>query len=309
MSGTPYGDGTPENMMVLPRGTYRFLQTEVRVQGVLTPPDANAFTFTDVRRIEDPDGNNVTASWVTNALDPTDPADVWDATHADYVGAQATPANTGLFAEKVSGNFTGRVGQKVKVPDNAEVTHGNANRRYKIVWGIRLLGQPIQDADGEYHEFFHVASAGVLVFGGGMVTTEEVTALYRAADTATIPPLITAASSIVESMLAQVDETAPDDPPQSLLCAVKFLTVLLLMGFEESTGRFVNSVSQGGMSLAFGSTENRKKWHEDMATKCLMAYLATKRIYALKFPVATVFRRSDYPDFVLRHVPWAWRDY
>lgn len=168
MSGTPWPDSTPENLAVVPRGGIRWLPVRVEVQGVLTPPDVDAFTFSGVRAIYDPDGNDVTADFVTNELDPaaTNPTDIWDENHADYVGDQAAPEQVGLFARHIAGQLNGQVAQKVKAPLDAEVTLGSTTRRYKVVWGIRLFGQVLQDKDGELHEFFHVAPAGVLSFGG-----------------------------------------------------------------------------------------------------------------------------------------------
>jgi len=242
VSGNPWPDTTPQNMVVVPRGSIRFIPVRIEVQGVLTPPDADAFTYTTVRQILDPDGNDVTDEFVTNELDTaaTNPTDVWDEDHADYVGDEASPENVGLFARHVSGDLTGQVAQKVKAPLDAEITLGSSTRRYKIIWGLRLFDQVLQDGDGELFEYFHVAPPGSLVFGDGYVSIEEVTdSLSTTMDPEQIERLISRASKAIAGMvldICKVDVSTFTELPYTLREAIILYTQGLILEQDGSSG-------------------------------------------------------------------------
>lgn len=86
MVSPPFSDKKSKGTFSIARGSIDFLKIGIESGNNLVPPDEDAFEFLGVTRITDPDNVDVTADWITNELDPTDPADVYNAGHATYVG-------------------------------------------------------------------------------------------------------------------------------------------------------------------------------------------------------------------------------
>jgi hypothetical protein len=169
VNNPPFVDDIPTNGLVAPRGSYVWLKSQVTLGGsTTTPPDASSFLVPQLVQILDPDNNDVTAQWVTVVIDPADATDVYDGSHATYVGDEADPDNIGLFHDGL-----GNLALKVKVPTNAELTYQSSTRRHKVRWsGLTKNGGAIIAVE----ETFVVSEAGVVTFGSMLITPAMVTA-------------------------------------------------------------------------------------------------------------------------------------
>lgn len=174
----PFSDSEPANTLILERGAYYFLKVAVKRGGALMPLHADSWLLTDLAVIKDPDGADVTAAWVTNAIDPagvvsgaSTVSDTYDANHATYKGDLATPDNIGLFSDDL-----GHVALKILVPSDAEDTYLNSARSYSITWKGKLsdgAGGTVEI--GPSTETFDVAPPGTFLFAGESITAAEVT--------------------------------------------------------------------------------------------------------------------------------------
>lgn len=254
MVNDPFDDKTRENKGVLPRGRYVFIPVAIRIGGKLVDPDA--FTYANVARIEDPDGADITATWVTKALDPNDPSDTYDDNHATYKGDDAgVDANIGLFSDG-----SGHVALKVNVPIGAEETRDNPNREYKIFWDIRVGGATITDADGELFETFNVGPPGTLVFDSNVVEVDQVKrGISTSLSDTDIEGLIEEAACWAEGVLEAcgIDTTKFETLPSLVKTGIVLYTRSLILDYDASAGTRFESMKEGSRSVKFATQSTR----------------------------------------------------
>lgn len=258
MVSNPFLDTVAENNSLFPRGSINFFKVVTEVNGVLVNPDGDAFTYTDVRRIEDPDGVDITASWVTNELDPGGfpggGADTYDENHATYVGGQAAPPNIGLFA---SGAM---IAQKFKVPLGAEVTWTTPGRSYRIYFGIRVGGEKAQDGDGELFEEFDVMPAGILSFGSIIVTPAEIKrTLTTGLSDPDIADLVNEVANIhVAAVLASCGKDLNNLDAGDIAgvkSAIIYWARAMVFDADASAGRKRKSIAEGSKRISFSGQD------------------------------------------------------
>lgn len=271
MVSAPFTDNVGNNLGVYSRGSIDFFKVQVQQNGNPVPPDANAFTFTDVRRIEDPDGVDVTADWVTNDLDPNDAGDTYDENHTTYVGGQASPNNIGLFH-----NGSGAIAQKFKVPASAEITDGVPSRNFRIYWGIRLGGQMLVDGEGEFFEEFNVADYGVLIFESGTVTVSDVRAgIETSLDSDSILELISESVDWSDAHLSicGIDSDTFESLPKAVKQAIILYTRALIFERDASAGQRYSMIQEGSKRVTVaGQTTKDLDTLRGRAEEMLMAY-------------------------------------
>lgn len=249
MVNDPFVDTDPDGTVVIARGQIWFLQVALQTaSGSYVAPDADAFTRTDIRAIYDPDGNNVTALWVTNERDVTDVDDTYDAAHATYVGDDASPNNIGLFYQA-----TGRVAQKVKAPSNVEITKGTA-RRFRIDWAIKK-GSLITKT-----EYFQTDVAASLVTTSSFVTVDEVRAVIS---TKMTDPQI---ESVIEhvtkkargrAMLYGFDWDSMTELDDYLRTIIVEWCCTMVFTYDQSAYRKIEKLKEGGKRVEFSGTSSK----------------------------------------------------
>lgn len=126
MVAPPFNDSTPKNSFVISLEEYGFLEVATEIGGTVQSPPDVAFEVGPNSdqgpfvKIVDPDGNEVTGQWATKQLDPADPDDEWDDTHATYVGFG--PEKSDATADTTDGSTT-------VVTDNAIFTSSDAGKK------------------------------------------------------------------------------------------------------------------------------------------------------------------------------------
>lgn len=250
MGFEPFTDTTRENQVIARRTRYMFFKVALRVDGKLIAADT--FDYANVVRIEDPDGADITGTWLTKALDPSDPADVYDENHATYVGDDAgADVNVGLFDDG-----SGHIAQKILVPAGAEETVNNASRTYKIFWDIRVNGETIMDADGELFETFDVGPPTFLVFDSTVVTVDQVKkGISTTLSDDDIEDLIEEAACWSEGILEAcgVDTTKFVSLPSLVKTAIILYTRSLIFDYDSSAGLRFTMMKEGSRQVKFAS--------------------------------------------------------
>lgn len=215
----------------------------------------------------DPDGNDVTADFVTVAIDPDDGDDVWDDAHADYVGDDATPENVGLFH-----NGTGAIAQKIKVPDDAEITVNSTDRRFRVDWKVKKANGFVTKI-----EYFNVDQAGVLVLDSSAVTVEEVKAgLSTSLSDPQITDLIAEATRAIRGRVEGKDVVWEDftELPFLLRDAIIQWARWLIFSRDASSGLKVEKLKEGTKRVEFAGISSKDiEGYRVNAKDSLMEYL------------------------------------
>lgn len=265
MVSDPYADDVPQGAMVLPRGSIEFLSVELQSSedGPAVSPDNDWLDWdggadsTTVFTIRDPDGNDITSSWVTTKLDPDDDTDDFDDTHDDYVGDpddDGTDEHEGLFHDG-----SGNIAAKVEVPSDAEKTAGDQDRYYEIEWFLRKNGNII---NGGVVEAFNVTSSGALSFSDSFGATVEASDINGLVHTQLTDPeiedLIDKGIERVEGYLQRygLDPDDFDSTYRTLIRAVEEWTVLLVFDYDASAYRKASNISEGSVSIGFAGNSN-----------------------------------------------------
>lgn len=218
--------------------------------------------------------------------------------------------NIGLFH-----NGTGSVAQKIKVPDDATVTINDDTSSYEVDWKIRYG----TDASGDplfatLTETFNIRGVS-LEAKDSRVTVPEVRRGFETPEPdSRVEDLIVEAAGNINSLIKMTDASVPNPPPGSLLNATIYEARRLLLVLEESTGRSVNSVSQGGMSLGLRDPDQREESLVESRDQQLKAFLGSQGIYGFKHPQAITFNRGPRGGRELgaahfRSIPWLFKDY
>lgn len=251
MVNDPFVDSTPDGSMVVARGQVVFLQVALETAShVAVIPDADAFEQTNVRAIFNPDNVDVTAAWVTNARDPVDSSDEYDAAHPTYVGDEATPANVGLFH-----NGSGKIAQKVKAPSESEVTLGQSVRKWRIEWLVKKGGSLIPKT-----EYFHVSEAGVLVGASSFVTVSEVRTIINTQMTdAQIQSVISHVSRKArgKAKLYGFDWDSMQTLDDYLRTIIVEWCVTQVFLHDQSAYRKIEKLKEGGKRVEFSGTSSK----------------------------------------------------
>jgi hypothetical protein len=355
MVSEPFVDNVPANAFIIPRGRIDFLKTALKSGSSLLAPDTDAFAYIDLVRIFDPDDNDVTADWETIALDPDDDDDIYDDTHAKYVGnaskrtvtdgvtnngsptltsataafvagsdvgkavvgagipggttisavvsatqatmsANATATATGLTVVIGTPNIGlfhnggGRMAQKIKAPDDAEVTTSSTTRLWKVTWRVKK-----NDSFIENSENFNVAEAGVLVFNVDVVTVAEVErGIVTNLTDPEIEDIIVEATDQIEGLLdaCGIDvDGFTEIPPLVRNGIIKWSRGLIFQRDSLATGGQIIRVKEGPVEVGYSSTSVRTSISDyfdeariDIATYC-------KRHGPLKRPRLRVTRQ------------------
>lgn len=259
MVNNPFVDTDPDGTVVISRGQYWFLQVALQTSnGSYVAPDADAWTRDDVRGIYDPDGNDVTALWVTNVRDPTDPSDLYDAAHATYVGDEATPNNIGLFYQA-----TGKIAQKVMAPADVEITKGTA-RRFRIDWNVKK-GSLISKT-----EYFQTDVAATLATVSSFVTVDEVRAIIFTK--MTDPQIEDAINHVTKkargrAILYKFDwdsMTTLDDFLRAVL--IEWVSTYIFT-YDQSAYRKIEKIKEGGKRVEWSGTSSKDLERKELEVK------------------------------------------
>lgn len=283
MVSDPYVDNVSKDAAIISQGEVDFLKIALEDgDGDPISPHANAFTRSGtpsdddgVRVIKDPDGVDVTSSWVTNELDPDDNSDTFDENHPDYVGDQASPANTGLFHGGESTlSKRGKIAQKVKVPDTAEATVNDPSRAYtiewKVQWGVDSGGDPLF---ATLTEQFNVREV-VLVASQTAVTVADVkAAINTTLDDDEITAIINEATRSVHRKFRRcgIDPLTNENVVDDVADAVIFWSRGMITIKNPSASQPLNSVRQANKTKRFAqsATDRAMDWFK-MAKNVIM---------------------------------------
>lgn len=254
-------DSIAKNSLVIPAGGFAFLKIALTdgVNGPLTTLDTDwASLGSGLFAITDPDGAPV--SWTTNALDPSDPADDYDAIRSSYVGDQVAPEAVGLHAT-LSGGLPVRLALKILVPSGAEQTSSNSNRKYKVVWNLKKNGNPVVA-----EEFFNVGPSGIPTFSDTSITWAEVVVGINSSitDTDQQDAIVSEASEYVKAVLEDCG-LCPDDALPDKNRAVRQAMLLyarhLVAFYDASAGKSLKSIKEGAEQLVFAGSDSKTSIH------------------------------------------------
>ncbi len=271
VNSPPFEDVVPANSLVIPRGAYAWLKSQVTLNGTtVTPPDSGSFLVPGLVKVYDPDGVLITSTWATNALDPDDPEDVYDASHPTYRGSLASPPNIGLFHDGL-----GNLAFKIKVPTNAELTYLSSTRRHKVRWeGFLKNGGAILAIE----ETFVISEPGTITFGNMLVTPKMVRRgiVTRLTDEE-IGDLCLEAGQWVRARLRDCRLTPADIEPvtdERILSGLVYWARLLVFTRDASAGFRVAKAQEGTKRVEFAGNSKgdrddlERLAKEEMASFC-----------------------------------------
>jgi hypothetical protein len=261
----PYDDTIAQGQKVIPRGSVRWLKTRLKVSGSVVSPDGDWDQKADIVSIRDPDGNPVTLNdWVT-----TEPIegfnDPFDSDHPDHVGAPWI----GLFHDG-----GGRFAQKIKPPQDAEITLNDPTRSYTVKWRIYRSGDPITAT-----ESFNVAESAELSFDPTIITPANVRGRVETQlGDSDLSLLIGDATAWARGYCD--DWQALFDPSHPTLREAIILYAVAQVGlYDISAHRRPVSITEGDVSLRFhgvGGHAPALDHSEAKATQLIERYLMTR---------------------------------
>lgn len=259
----PYAsDNVAKNAASYPRGNYLWLKVELRSSrnGPLIAPANDFASHPSLITITDPASSDITGVWLTNAIDPDDPSDVYDANHPDYTGV------TGIFHDG-----GGNIAAKVYIPPSATLQANDSQTPYKVSWEIKHTnGTFVTD-----NEVFGVDETGVLVFGG-LVSPSEITAsVSTSLDNTQIEELIARSERWASGMLdaCGIDSNAFTELPPLIKEAIISKTQGYIIDFDASAGGLVTMRKEGSKQIRYSaSSEKLSKMFHAEAKELMDAY-------------------------------------
>lgn len=133
MVGDPFEDNIEQGQQVVFREAHHFISIFTRIGGSIQAPPDTAFEvdvdsatgpFMKIEKVEGGTRTDVTAQWVTKTLDPSDSEDVYNGSHATYVGT--APVKSSDTADLTSGSTTVTTDEDVfTAADKGKIISGN----------------------------------------------------------------------------------------------------------------------------------------------------------------------------------------